>query len=617
MKKFLLIFHLLFILAATGIAQKSPIKFGDVSISDIEMTTYLPDTSAPAVILCDFGHFDSQTVKFTRTLRIKILKKDGYSWANYAFPGTQNSQARGITFNLENGKVVQTKLKNESIFTDRVSGNKYNIRVAMPNVKVGSVLDMEFTMNMIPTRWKFQDLIPVAYSELIMDWSQYITLGSHYYGFEKLDFSSPTRWVAKQMPAFKVEPFLNSQENYLSRIEFNVIKFFDHDYASTWELISTTLLKSSDFGEALSGSGFLNNLSNNISESNQPKELMIRMACDSVKKMIKWNENESLFPKNASLNARLKMKVGNSADINLILIQLLKKLDFETTPVVLSTRSNGILSPVMPSIEKLNYVIAMVKIGDTRYLLDATDPYLPFDMLPLRCLNYEGRTIDEHKSELINLNTGGKNKTLTVYDLSIDDNQNFKGKIAIQHVDYSASDFRRTYNSFNSSEEYLQSFKKDKPGLFISNAEIINLDSIYLPVNESFDVTINNQATLAGNEIYLQPLLYEQLKENPFKMEDRKYPIDYGFKYENTTIINYSVPDNYGIISMPSPISLKMEGNAATFQYEISQGGSQIKVTSKFTIMQTLFLPQNYKALKEFYNQMILKQAEPIIIKKS
>lgn len=137
---------ILLLLAFSGSvnAQSAPIKFGKVPIEDIQMTTYSKDTSAPAVILCDYGHFNAKDVRFYRILRIKILKKEGYDWANRVFPTSSKSMIKGITFNLEDGKVVETKLKNESIFAERVSESNFNMRVAMPNVKVGSVIDLSF-----------------------------------------------------------------------------------------------------------------------------------------------------------------------------------------------------------------------------------------------------------------------------------------------------------------------------------------------------------------------------------------------------------------------------------------------------------------------------------------
>ena len=171
MKSLYIIFVAIPLLTVNVYAQKAPIKFGDVSLEELEMKTYPPDTSAPAVVLCDYGYFYSKTLKFSRILRIKILKKEGYTWANYLFPATLRSQVRGLTSNLENGKIVQEKLKSESIFSERVTNDKYRMRVAMPGVRTGSVIDLQITMEFIPSEWKFQDRIPVKYSEVNIDWN--------------------------------------------------------------------------------------------------------------------------------------------------------------------------------------------------------------------------------------------------------------------------------------------------------------------------------------------------------------------------------------------------------------------------------------------------------------
>ena len=190
------------------------------------------------------------------TIRIKILKKEGYNWANYVFPASYKSQVRGVTLNLENGKSVQEKLKNESIFSERITDDKYRVRVAMPAVKVGSVFDVQLVMKGIPNVWKFQDIIPVKYSELIMEWNQYVDFTKNFYGFERLSYTSPTRWVANNMPAFKVEPYINSEENYITKLEFGIQKLMGYDYASTWEAVSKTLIENSDFQMAQMGSAF-------------------------------------------------------------------------------------------------------------------------------------------------------------------------------------------------------------------------------------------------------------------------------------------------------------------------------------------------------------------------
>src|SRR5688572_27416478 len=121
----------LLFLPLTVLAQKPPIKFGDVPIENLKMLTYEKDTSASAVILADYGESiiqydqnDGFILHFERLRRIKILSKDGLDYANFSIPlyhdGGESEKLAGlkaVTYNLENGKVQETKLKNDGIFT--------------------------------------------------------------------------------------------------------------------------------------------------------------------------------------------------------------------------------------------------------------------------------------------------------------------------------------------------------------------------------------------------------------------------------------------------------------------------------------------------------------------
>jgi hypothetical protein len=258
----------------------------------------------------------------------------------------------------------------------------------------------------------------------------------------------------------------------------------------------------------------------------------------------------------------------------------------------------------------------MAKVGDNTFLLDATDPYLPSTILPFRCLNYEGRTINKTNSDKIDLTPVAKNKKIIVYDLKISDDKSLSGKIFTQHAEYSASDFRESYSKYNSQDEFLDAFKKDKPGLKVIRMDLENIDNVYLPVTESYEVTMDNIAENSGNDLIFMPLFFERLKENPFKMEERKCPVDFGYKTDITILITLNLPDGYKVTALPASVNLRLEGGAASYLYQVIQTDAVIKLTSKFSIGKTLFLPEEYTKLREFYNQVVLKQSEPIILKK-
>ena len=69
-------------------AQKDPIKWGKVPDEELSMKSYEPDTSAPALVLADYGnlYFDLSDgkLKFVREnhRRIKILKRSGFDYGD-------------------------------------------------------------------------------------------------------------------------------------------------------------------------------------------------------------------------------------------------------------------------------------------------------------------------------------------------------------------------------------------------------------------------------------------------------------------------------------------------------------------------------------------------------
>src|SRR5690606_31356205 len=70
------------------------------------------------------------------------------------------------------------------------------------------------------------------------------------------------RWVAKNVPAFREEPFMTSDVDYISRINFALshISFPGRpvqEIMGSWEKMNKDYLESEYFGKVVSGSGFL------------------------------------------------------------------------------------------------------------------------------------------------------------------------------------------------------------------------------------------------------------------------------------------------------------------------------------------------------------------------
>ncbi len=621
MKKSILLLCIIALTTLT-VSSKEPMKYGKPEASELNMTVYEPDSSASAVVLCNYGYFNANTFQFVHQIRIKILKESGKSYGNFHVPASEKTNVKGLVFNQEGGKTVTTKLNKEGIFIERVSRESYRVRLAMPNVKVGSVIDVEFFYEGVPGYWEFQKTIPIKWSELVLEQSEYISLRKNVTGLVRFNIAEGDRWVASDVPAFKQESYINNYENFLSRMiieleRIHVPGLLYKDYASTWKAVATFLQTNDDFGRQLNDLNFyLNEASGTIKKSNKT-DLEKLNAAFQLMKNFKWNKFSTIWPSDGGISYAYNKKTGNSADINMSLIILLRKLDIEAYPVLLSTRDNGFIPPFSVSLEKLNYVVVKAKIGETTYLLDATDENLPIDMLPTRCLNGKGLCVTKDDFYWIDLTPKQKDRKNEYLKCTLQPNGILKGNWNISSSEYAAFDKRESYKSFNSQEEYFKSIESEYPGLSIDSYENKGLDSLTANFSEAFTITFKNRVMLSGDKMYINPYLTERLIENPFKSNERLYPIDFITPIDKKYTLSLTIPDGYTVESTVNNIRFGLPDKSAVIAVNSAINGSEITLTYRFTITKPIYLQNEYLDLKTFFDEAVKKQSEMIVLKKT
>ncbi|WP_291858122.1 hypothetical protein [Marinilabilia sp.] len=623
LKKFYTLLLFSFILSSATYAARQPIKFGKVSLNELKQTNCPIDSSASAMIICNYGYFQGSDFSFTEIRRIKIFTKDGTSYGDIITRGGEDYNVRGFTFNLVNGKIEKTKLKRESIFKEKVTDDLYRYRIAMPNVKVGSVIDIQIDYSGMPSIWYFQKEIPVLHSELQIIPSSYIDFRKNMYGFESLEKSTDNHFIAKNMPAFKSEAFMTSRENYISKIEFDILRVsypgYYKSFTTDWEALRKTLMDHEYFGQILRrGKNYLNEVVSSIEQElgASASQLEKTKAAYQAIKKVKWNEEASLLTDHNMLSTVFKDGSGNSAELNLMLLQLLEELEVEAYPVVMSTRSNGIMNPFFPSFEKLNYVIACAYIDGKEHLMDATAEQLPFGLLPERCINGQGRLLSEETTRLIPLNPGGSEESTTFYSLRMDTEGNLSGARRFTGKDFAALDFREQYISHSNKEDFIKQLKSKHPDLSINNLNVENLKNLDQAIKVDYDISLGNQLSSIDTLLFFNPFLLEQIEENPFKLKERKYPVDFAYTKSRNIIISIKLPENLTISEVPESQIISLPENTATAKILYQAANGQLSVNYQFQINKSLFLPEEYSYLKLFYDKIINKQKEPVVLVK-
>jgi hypothetical protein len=645
--KFVSLLAILLSFSVATFAQKPPIKFGDVPIEDLKMTHYSKDSSAAAVVLVDYGEaylsITSQTVQMTfeRHIRIKILRKEGLKWGDVAIllrqAGSSEervSNLKATTYNLTDGKIVESKLNKDGIFKEKFNRSFIQQKFTMPDVKEGSVVEYSYKVNSdfytyFPN-WQFQRTVPVV-------WSEYWAMIPDFFHYEKymqgylqvaINETKPMNvggvevkahhWVVKDAPAFKEEPFMTSDEDFISRINFALayINFPGEptqEIMGSWAKLNKELTEDTDFGRVIERSGFLKDIVASVTTGLTDPVQKIEAIHRYVRENVEWDGTEDYYP--GDLKKILEKKKGTSGDINILLASMLDKAGISVDMVLLSTRSHGFIRQAYPMARQFNYVVCAARVQDKVLLLDATEKHLPYTIIPERCLNGQGLVISKTNHGWINIDPKAKAKSIVSADLKVSADAEINGTINISDDGYNALDTRKDYHS-KGEKDFTKDFLNEKRWT-ATKSEFVNVTDLSKPISQTHGITIQDHASPAGNVIYLNPFVTSQLKGNPFKQDTRTYPVDYGAPSEIVYTCKISLPEGYVVDEMPQSKVIALPQNGGRFLYNISQSNGVINLTSIFTINRTLFTQTDYPILREFYSQVVAKQAEQIVLKKN
>jgi hypothetical protein len=612
----------------------SPIKpFGQVTVEDLRLEKCPFDSTAGAMILFDKGEATmdiTHGLSFKRHVRIKIFKKETTDkWATktvYYSSGDENfSKFKASTYNLVNGNVVETKIDEEALFKGKFDKFTNQARFTLPQVNDGSVLEYTYSVSSRelygPPAWQFQYDIPVA-------WSEYITTIPSYFTFQKdiQGFLFPTvikgkgeteTLFLKNVPAFKPEPHMSSEENYISRLRLYVSEIWVpgelvRKVIKSWGSVAASVYES-ELCSQIRGSGFLKKIAEEHTAGLTEPDKKVSAIYDYVKKNIVWNDVTDVLP-DRQFKEVLDSKKGSSSEINGILISLLKKSDIDAEPVLVRTRDKGAIKPFLPVFSQFNDVICCVKIGDKAILLDATHQELPQHILPERCLNGQGFLVAKEIYKWEDLTTSKSRRSVNL-EMALDESGALSGKIIFSRDGVFGSTMRKAYK-IDGEEKYLKDVVNANSWEIIKST-FENIDDTKSPAKEVHELILPNGAQAAGSMIYLNPIMVERMEENPFRLEKRDYPIDFGAPFDVTFMAKITLPAGYIVEELPKPKIMLLPEGGGRYTYNVTVTGNNIiNVVSQMTINKASFSTEQYLNVREFYTQIVAKQAEQIVLKK-
>lgn len=650
MKKRLLLLTLLFITNFLHSQVEKSSKIGQTSLDELKMTIYDKDSTATAVVLYEHAniYLDKKNDYNTRTdfyYRIKILDKAAFDQADIKINTYKKERIvdlKAITYNIsEIGTKQTTNVSDDKVFKVEESEAWTAHKFTFPNIKVGSVIEYAYS-KLSPYSgiddWFFQSDIPKVKSEF-----DAAILGNYKYnvrliGFLGLDKDNPSidnnciyidgllgdaacaiySYGMNEVPAFKEEDFMLSKKNYISRLSFDLKSYTNtkgetERYTTTWKEADKKL-KSIFFNNQTSKKGFFRRRipENILTIENQLEKA--KSIYTFIQNHFSWNE-KFWNSEDENVKDAFEDRSGSAGEINLSLFNALQSADIDTELVILSTRNHGVPTTLYPVIFDFNYVIVKVLINNKEYYLDATDKFSPFGQLPFRTLNGKSRVINFKKeSNWVVLEPKTKSSINTSAKLTLNDNGDVIGDLITRRIGYAAQNQREKL-SILGKDKYIEEYEGDNPNTEVESYEVQYQDDLNKNLQEIFKVTIFLSDELT-QKTRINPFFFNRLKENPFKLKERNYPVDFGFSKKNNFTLSLEIPDSYKVTQLPKDLAISLPNKGGIFLLKTVNKGNVINIITRFSLHKKSYSSEEYFALKEFFKQIVSAENSYITIEK-
>lgn len=609
-------------------------RFGKVSKEELEMTEYKPDSAAVAVVLYENRNIQvdlSAGGAFVKDvdvhMRIKILKEEGTEWGDFSVMKYVSQSVPEIvtgievvTYNLENDKVVPTKMSREFIYTEDVSSSFQKISFYAQDVKVGSVIEMKYSIHS-DRFWEiddvyFQKTIPVNWVESQVSIPGFFTFNKKLHGSLPVQYDSKLepknlfgyqyemvvdKFVAVELPAFKYEPYIYYPRQYFSFVTYDIrsLRLPGMDtkyYGVSWDDVDNTYVNSQIMTRFRAQCQFKEQVAALPEEGTDIEK--IASAVSLVKDNVAWDEKYKVFPE--PVGQVVKARSGSNADINCLIAGCLREMGYTVDMVLVKMRSSGMLLDFQPERNPYDTFILRVTGSDgSQYYLDGGSPHGYINVLPPDLLVTNARLVRPNvPGEWVDLTRLTRNGTTMTVATTLTDDLRLSGEYTCKETGNTSYSTKESYSESDDEQDYISEIETD---LAIEIDDITFGQMKEYSSSSQTEYKFHKDLDASGDFVYINPFLVKFHSADTFQSLQREFPIDFPFTYSLTYIFTFTIPEGYAVDQIPENRIFKFQPLASTARCSCTVNGNTVQMVYNFSQNKMMCGPEYYQDIRSYW----------------
>ncbi|PHI20081.1 hypothetical protein CEQ90_10120 [Lewinellaceae bacterium SD302] len=646
--RFLLLLLLISSTIPSVFAQKD-FRFGKIDKQDLAMTELASDTSAGAYVLHHsnvifYSLNDIPTMMRTVNRRVKLLKRSGFNEADisiYYHPDSEKISGLKAAIHLPDGETI--KLKNKDFIREDYSEQTRVIKFTYPQVTEGAIIEYTYShsdenFTIVPAFY-FQEDVPVRYAQFratIPQYFHYVSLSNATGAWTESsndvvnDVVSGTqmrvvkmKYALEDVRAFTDQPYTNNLSDYLPRIQLQLKTIMPpngekHDVISSWENLAKDLDGFAWFGKKY----------NNRNDVKKPLESIQPIAADETKEYDKalvayryigqhmnW-DGYYRISSDDRLNQCWDKATGNSAEINMILLGVLREMGIEAQPLLVSLRDRGAHVMTYPIFDQFDHLMVLARLDGKEMILDVNNPNREMGLPRFKALNGYGWVADPEKPRWIEVNVPKMSKTV-VAEIAIGEDGVATVDAQARMMGYHAESGRNNLQAKEDENEgpIMREITSIFPEAEFVTREVEEDEDPYAPLKLKVQAKVP-LAQVMDDYIYVSPVVYYPLEEGLVDTENRLAPVDLGYPTKYRYIAKIKIPEGYKVDEVPEGSRLRSEDGGVSVTYSALVGEEEVSLTYFMELSRATFSAQEYYTLKEIFERAIELQESPIVFRK-
>jgi len=504
----------------------------------------------------------------------------------------------------------------------------------MPDVKKGSVIEYKYTLvrryieelpdvqfsHRVPVRkvnlyiknepfLRYQSVeenidFELNYTETRVDTSSIPMV----FTYQRPDPVFIQQWSADNIPAADVSAYVSSVDDIRGKLKFQISEFGNprQPLENSWEFVAAQIQRSINPFKMLEENAGLAELGASLHSELGTAEARIDSLFHYVNSRVQFNNTGAVFA-DSGLNHVLGGEPADQAEINMVLLALLRGAGFDAYPLYISGREFGRINLSFPSLYQFNRMLVVArKPGEDGWaFMDASFSHSLPGLIPVESYSEQGMILKENDYEWTEISP---EKSFFGLDVSLDgkvnENGSLSGVLSGEVSGYPSRILRRDISLKRPLNEILKQL------FFDSYPEAELRDATILPLSDNRNVSviradfeITDYAVTYTEGMDYRPMVVGYLFSNPFERAERRVPITLDAPESLSIDYRITLPEGYRFDVSGETRSTSLPGAQLFEEYLIFE--NRIEYLFDIEITRKEFPVDAYAQLRQIYDRWV------------